>query len=667
MKLSFMNVCRVGLLVSVIALAACSGNSSRGVGGVSGLVISGNLDLGASSMSVNQKTGAVQSYNVNAAAVEFDDLEVVATAATEPPTTVTGTVAADGTFSIDLGAAAVGSAITITFVDEVTDAVVGEVKFTDDSKKDLNGNPKADSTVVATGSLPLGNILLAEDGTVEIPKANIAAIQQDAPVASSTAFDPTGEWTMDTYEKVPVSYTVGAYDPNDPGMPHVGFKVTLARFTGKDFTPANGNCQKNASGTITSCPITSGTVGTGDRYALSIWGGNYTNSIGACGGKTGFSADEARGYGGIHLTSLPTVSAAAGAMTFGPYGFTTGTGFGGDPAPFNQAWMKTGALAQHEEADCRSYLVSGTTKMYNAWACRSKVYTGNWPGTPVSTGTQIGWQIGLQGSGCKNMATNDPVNVTNWQNMGLPTCATPTSATAVGTGFTNDSCTYSNADHDGVSSTAAININCTHTGGRFTDSGGSPSSTPLSLPDGQYLGKPETIIAYNAPCHSASGTAAATLAAYRCYANAYWQSGDSQTQDGSCRRDYQFNWQATNTTDFVSRDDFKGRPRNAFVTNILNYALDGKSAMLEDEETESVTIPTSANSSTFCRVVRKTQLTFKSITATKMLVELRESGRMASTDAACVAAANVAMTDKQNELHWMLEPVKMFFYLNKAN
>lgn len=666
MKLFFKYVSRVGLVSSAIALMACSGDGGGGVGG-SGLVISGNLDLGASSMSVNQKTGTVQSYNVNASAVEFDDLEVVATAATEPPTTVSATVAADGTFSVDLGAAAAGSAITVTFSDEVTHAVVGEVKFTDDSKKDLNGNPKADSAVVATGSLPLGNITLAEDGTVAIPKANIATIQQDAPVDSSTAFNPTGEWTMDTYEKVPVSNTVGAYNPNDPGMPHVGFKVTLARFSGKDFTPANGNCEKNASGTITSCPEASGTVGTGDRYALSIWGGDYANSIGACSGTTGFSADEARGYGRIHITSLPTVKAASGAMTFGPYGFTLGTGFGGDPAPFNQAWMKTGALAQHEEADCRPYLVSGTTKMYNAWACRSKVYTGNWPGTPVTSGTQIGWQIGLQGSGCKDMATDNPVNVTNWQNMGLATCASPTSATAVGTGFTNQSCTYSNANHDGVSSTAAININCTYTGGQFADSSGNPSSTPINLPDGQYLGKPETIIAYNAPCHSASGTTAATLAAYRCYANAYWQSSGGQTQDGSCRRDYQFNWQATNTADFISRDDFKGRPKNAFVTNILNYALDGKSAVLEDEETESVTIPTSANSSTFCRVVRKTQLTFKSITATKMLVELRESGRMASTNAACVAAANAAMTDKQNELNWMLEPMKLFFYLNKAN
>jgi hypothetical protein len=49
-----------------------------------------------------------------------------------------------------------------------------------------------------------------------------------------------------------------------------------------------------------------------------------------------------------------------------------------------------------------------------------------------------------------------------------------------------------------------------------------------------------------------------------------------------------------------------------------------------------------------------------------MKVELREGGRMASTDTACVAAANKAKTDEQNELHWMLESRNMLFYLNKV-
>lgn len=675
MKLSFKYVSRVGLLSTVIALAGCSGSSgSRGVGGT-GLVISGDLGQSSSIMAVNQKTGNVGKFDgVNMFAVEFNDLEVVATAATEPPTQVSAAVNADGTFSVDLGANAAGTAITVVFLNEVTDAVVGEVKFTDSSKTDLNGNPKSDSSVVATGSLSLGAITLAEDGTIAVPKSTIAAIQQDVPISAASAFNPTGEWVMDAYEKVGASFTVGAPNQQDSGGPHIGFKISLARFDGKDFTPGSGACVKDASGTIASCPVTSGTVGTNDRYALSIWGGDYANSIGACGGRTGFSADEARGHGRIHITTLPTVSVASGAMNFGPYVWSTSAAWGGTGvAPYNQPWMTTSgtiAKAQYEEADCRPMLVSGTTQMYNAWACKSKVYYGNWPGTPVSAGT-VAWHVGIQGGGCFNDATQKPINVTNWNAIGIPSSpCVDQPATQYGTGFRTNECHYTGVDPDGTGPLSNINMTCKHIGGQFADSAGNPSlSTQFTPASGEYLGKPETILAQGTACSAAgNGSNAAILAGYRCYANAYWRAHDQSS--GGCDRDFRFNWQAVNPSDFVSRDDFQGSPKNAFITNILNYAADGKSATLEDEETESMTIPTSANGSTFCRVVRKTLISFKSITATKMLVELRESGRMASTDTACVAAANAAVTataGNESELTWTLKPQTLFFYLNKIN
>lgn len=671
MKLCFKNAAQMILLSSIIALAGCSALTSGT--GSNGLVISGDLNAAVSSLNVaNQKTGNVGKYDgINLYAVEFDNLEVVATAQTDPPTTVTAQVGDDGSFSVDLGANAAGTSITVAFVDETTDAVVGEVKFTDTSKTDLNGHAKADSAVIATGSLPLGAITLAEDGTVAVPKSSVATIAADVAITSATAFNPNGEWAMSAYEKVNSSETVGAFDPQDPGNPHVGFKLSLARFDGVDFTPGTGNCVKDASGTVTSCPVTSGTVGTGTRYALSIWGGDYENSIGACGGNTGFSPDEARAHGRIQITSLPTVRAASGAMTFGAYNFSVPSGFGGTGVgPYNQAWMTSSAtiaVSDYEEGDCRSIAVSGTSKIYNAWACRSKVYYGQWPGQPVSAGT-IAWSVGVQGGGCFNDATQKPVNVTNWSTIGMPTSCQNNPKPSVGTGFNEGTCNYTGVDHDGVSGTAAINLTCSHVGGQFSNNSGNPNlSSPFSPASGEYLGKPEPILAQGAACSSAgSGSSAAILAGYRCYANAYWKSGGGHT-GGGCQREYSFNWQATTPWDFVSRTDFKGRPKNAFLTNILNYAADGKSATLEDEESESVTIPTSANGSTFCRVVLKTQISFKSITATKILTELKQGGRMASTDAACIAAANEALTNNNdsNNLSWMLRSQKLYFYLNK--
>ncbi|AZZ37896.1 hypothetical protein CIK05_14165 [Bdellovibrio sp. qaytius] len=671
MKLCLKNVAQVGLLSSIIALAACSGSDISRLTSSNGLKISGDLDAAVSSLSVtNEKTGNVGKFDgINLYAVEFDDLEVVATAQTDPPTTATASVNNDGTFSVDLGENAAGTAITIAFVNETSKAVVGEVKFTDSSKQDLNGNSKSESAVVATGSLPLGNITLGEDGTVAVSKTAVATIQQDTPISSATAFNPTGEWAMDAYDKVGASETVGAADPMDPGHPSIGFKISLARFVGKDFTPGNGNCVKDASGTVASCPVTSGTVGTNDRYALSIWGGDYASSIGACGGTTGFSADEARAHGHINITSLPTVRVASGAMTFGPYGFTTPAGYGGTGSPpYNLPWMKsTSATAQYEESDCRSYMVSGTTKMYNAWACKSKVYYGNWPGQPVSAGT-IAWNVGIQGGGCFDDTTQKPVNVKNWSAIGIPTSCTNTPKTTIGAGFNESACHYTNVDPDGSGPLTATNLTCTNVGGQFANSGGNPNlSSPFTPTGNEYLGKPETILAQGADCSSAGASStAAILAGYRCYANAYWQNGGGQ--GAGCSREYNFNWQATTPWDFESRNDFKGRPRNAFVTNILDYAADGKSAVLEDEDTENITVPTSANGSTFCRVVRKTQLNFKSITATKMLVELKEGGRMASTDAACIAAVNEALTSSDNtHLKETLNPSKLYFYLNKVN
>ena len=678
MKLCFKNVAQAGLLSSVIALAACSGDSiARVIGGSDGLVISGQLGGGSSAMSMNKfgykPMSDMDAFDYSSFAVEFDDLEIVATAQTDPPTTVTAAVDAQGNFSVDLGSDAVGTAVTATFVNENTDAVVGEIKFTDDTKTDLNGNPKADSAVVATGSLDLGAISLSEDGTISVPKTAVASVIENVAVNVATAFDPTGQWAMGAYDKtLPAGFqTVGAIDPQDPGRPHIGFKVTLARFVGKVFTPSGNNCQKNASGTITSCPVTSGTVGTEDSYVLSIWGGDYSESIGACGSTTGFSADEARGYGRTHITTLPTISGST--VAFGGYTFSSGAGGGSAGAPFDQPWMinnPASATAMHTEQDCRPLSISGTTKVFNAWACRVPVMN---MGSP--TGAKA-WQVGLQGGGCVNADTNKPVNVTNWSSMTNCTQQQITSSTEV-VGFRKDSCTYVNVDPDGSGPQVSINIKCTHSGGQFNEASGAPNFASPYVPSmGDNLGQAETIL--NGPngmtpgsfCATAgTSTPARVLAGYRCYANAYYQNREAISA-GGCAREYSFNWNAVKPEDFMRKDDFKGRPQNAFVTNILNYSADGQSGVLEDEEAENVQLQGSSDSNTYCKVIRKTRITIKAINSTKLLFELNETGRMASTEAVCVAAANDAASEDPNsqnrsELSYRLEPQKMIFYINK--
>lgn len=638
-------------IAAVAAISACSGSSSSDSGStVASLTISGTLGASSSVMSVHPRSGGN-----SAMAVSLSDLKIYAIAFTTPPVIAEANVNSDGTFSVDLPGAK-GAAVTAIFKDKTDDSQVGTIVFEDTSKKDMSGNNSKTSSVVLGDSVALGAITLGTDGKVVVPVSRIASqLDSGSSVSSGTAFDPTGTWYMKAYDgTLPSGYQTVTSSCNDG--PCIGFPLTLVRLAGKSFT-ATQNCSTTAH--PSTCAVTDGTVGTEDRYALSIWGNTFANGMGACGSKTGFTADDARAYGQIHVATLPTVG--GNTITFGDYVYTTPTGFGGDSAPFNKSWMKTGATSAYNQQDCRPMTVTKNSNTFNAWACKAKVMSGSWPGSAVA-GPVYGWQVGIEGGGCFNTATGKPVNVTNWGTLGYGNCQQSDTSSTYGTGFTTNTCTYSNVDHDGDSNTAAISLSCTNTGGQFTDSSG-PTTTPITLNSGEYLGQPETLLASGALCSSAgSGSTAATLAAYRCYANAYWSNNSSSST--GCQREYHFNWSATSATDFA-QDSESGKPKNAFITNILNYTPDGQTATLEDEEVNNFTISTGANSSTFCEASRRTVISFKKISATRLMIDLKFSGQMNSTTAACLGAAKDALAGKNvggGDLQHILTPQNMIFY-----
>jgi hypothetical protein len=642
-------------LLAITAMTSCkksSSTDSSSTAASTDLVISGTLAAAASSAKV---TGSVQKMAQNAAmAVSLTDLEFYAIAFTSPPAIATGTVNADGSFTTTLTGAK-GSAVTAIFRDKTDNSQVGVVVFQDTSKKDLDGNAKESSSIVLSDSVSLGAITLGTDGKVTIPVSQIESqIASSDAVAAGTAFDPTGVWYMKAYDgTVPTGYqTVGAAG----GGPTVGFPLTLIRFTGKDFTPGTGCTSK------TACAATAGTDGS-DRYALSIWGDTAANGIGGCGYKAGFTGDEARYKAHLNIATWPTVSGTA--IAEGAYSYVKATGFGGDAAPFNLDWMKTGATAQHPVQDCRPTTVAGK----NGWACKSDRYLNDgWPGT-VDTSAAVGWNVGVEGGGCLNATTLKPVNVTNWSSLGMGTCTNVDSSATYGAGFTTNTCTFTNVSPDGTA--AAINITCSNINGQFVDNAGAPDfTTPITSSvsgwANRHLGMPKTLLAQGALCSSAgSSTTAATLSAYRCYAEAYWQ-GISSATETACMRDYNFNWAARTAAEFAD-DSGRGKPKNAFITNILNYSTDGQTATLEDEEKEKITVNTGANSSTFCEVSRRTILTFKKVSDTRLLVDLKESGQMQSTAAACIGAAKDALAGKNvggGDLQRTLQPQNMIFYVD---
>lgn len=643
----------VGAFAALALLGTgCSDSSSVTAAAARTLTMSGKLGGSARSFAAAADNSAM--------AVDTTNLKIKAIAFTTPPTIVESDVAANGSFSIAIPNAK-GAAVTYYIIDKSDDSQQGVIVFEDAGSKDMNGNTSQSSSVVLNGSVNLGSIQLGTDGKIKVAVATIASQIGSSTTGSVDNFDPTGVWYMKAFDgTVPTGYsTVGACIRSGGGGPCVGFPITLSRFTGKAFTKAT-NCDSSVKPVV--CATTDGSIGTADRFALSIWGGNFADGMGACGSKTGFTADEARAYAGIHIASLPTVE--GNALSFGPYVYGTPTGFGGDAAPFNKAWMRTGATLTHDLQDCRPTVISNNGNNFNGWACKSNIKSGSWPGSDTGS---VGWNIGVEGGGCFNSATNKPVNVTNWSAMGIGTCANSDVSATYGAGFMKNTCTFTGVDHDNDGGTPTINLSCTNTGGQFTNVAGNPSSTPLTISSGQYLGQPTPLAVSGATCASiGSATDSQKIAAYRCYAEALWNGA---TPTGStCTRNYNFNWAATNPNDFA-QDSERGKPKNAFITNILSYNGNGQTATLEDEEIETITVNTGASSSTFCKASRRTVISFKKISETRMLVDLRQGGQMNSTNAACIGAAKDALSGKNvggGDLQHILTPENLIFYADTA-
>lgn len=641
-----------------------SSNNSDSTPTSNSLTISGTLSSESSAAStLNHKIKAM-GHDVGIQAVSLSDLEIYAVAFTTPPVIASATVNSDGSFTVDLPGAK-GSSVSAIFRDKNDQSQVGMVLFEDSSKKDMKGNTKQESSITLTDSVSLGNIVLGTDGKVVIPVTQIISqVGSTDSVASGTAFDPTGVWTMAAFDgSLPTGYMTPGSNCQGDG-PCVGFKVTLVRLAGKEFTPNNStDCSTGG------CPSSAGTDG-GDKYALSIWGGDDSEGIGACGNKIGFSADEARLYGHINVASLPnTLPVVAGNLGWGGFVYSGMTGFcgtngSGCTAPYNQPWMYIGATASHSFEDCRGYNVVKDQSTFKAWACKAPIFNhqSGWPGTDTNN---KGWRVGIEGGGCFD-SNNKPIRITNWGQLQGSCDSTDVSAT-YGTGFKKRTCDYTNQNHDGDPATAPISFKCIDIGGEFSDSSSAPDlNTPLNLNNAQeHLDRPVTLIAQNASCSLGGGSAttAQKFVGFRCYAEAYW----SHRAKNGCAPNYNFDWSATDITKFVSSSK-DSKPEKAFVTNIMTYSKDGQMGTVEDEQVEKISVGVGNNASTFCEIAKRTAISFKKVSDTRLLADLKQGGQMLSTDAACVSFAKDALSNNSSipsNISEMLKPMKMMFYLDK--
>jgi hypothetical protein len=306
--------------------------------------------------------------------------------------------------------------------------------------------------------------------------------------------------------------------------------------------------------------------------------------------------------------------------------------------------MKGGATSNWDIMDCKSIERTGSdSKKYVLNVCK---------GTLSNAAT--GYQANGPG-GCMDQSTGTPVVVKNWQTLNgmTPTCTGPTNHPAL-SNMKVSSCSFSGVSTN-VASAAAFT--CSNTWGTFTDAN---ATTPAT--NGVFM---QTFTKVNAGslCSGISDQ----LSKYKCYANAYFS--DPTRNDTGCSTEWRFNWNAANVNDFVVSSDSHDKPKQQYLTSIVDYSADGKSFTLEDKETEGVSV-TSGTSSIVCRIARKTIIKGSQISTTKILVDLTQSAYLVdSTVAACIGEKNnsTANSGYGTELFQRMKDGngKFLFYLNK--
>lgn len=669
-------------LASAMLVAGCTKSSSSGGDGgatSTAVTISGSLSS-ATAMSMNSLNKAQRKINVGAMSITVTDLKLYGVAMSAAGVSASSVdLTAEGAFGLTLDPA-VGAMVSLLFIDKTTCTDVanpatcdsaGVVEFLDSSKTDMDGNPKRTQSVVLNGSVSLGQLSIDTDGKVIIPLSQIAAVTTTTSVSSSLAFDFTGVWTVAAYDAaLPSGYQTSKTlaeqmtSQGDGGGPMIGMPITLIRLAGKAFTK-DGNCSKSV------CPSTAGTVGTEDAYGISIWGGGIASTtlgegnqsmtmpsaIHACGDRLGFTSDQARFDAGLHLDAAPSITGqgATLALDFGDYVWVQKTGFGGDPSPNNQPWMKTNAAPwQQDVQSCNAKTIGNET----AWVCESFIDANSNNTFDSGTDTTV-YTAGL-GGGCFD-GNGKPVMVDNWGQTGIQgTCVDNTDGT-LPAGFKSNVCTFTNQDPDGsdgitnggstaVVNNSAMNFTCKNAFGVFDDSA---LTTAHNFGNTWQPMRPK--IQQVSYCREITDT----LQRYRCYAHAYWSNGGDGLESWStCAKQYRFNWSAADASSFVMTDG-RNKPDAAFITDVITYSPDGLTMSVEHDEKEVRTVGGDGRE-VFCPVVRSTKIKATKISDTKILFDLVEDGRVEDLqNEACVAAAKTQFRDD-------LRGSKILFYMNKS-
>lgn len=520
------------LSASIAALTtACT--QSGGSSSSSGVTISGSLAVSSSSGYIG-KPGLVEVDELSVSALAASDYKVQCSSIDDSSTKVTGTVNADGTFSLPgVPANAIGCQIL-----DSNDTSIAPIVFSDSSAKDMKGHSKTQSRIQLTNSADLGAISLnAKSKTAGATlstdlKAKIAASTS----ALSAPYDFTGSYKMAKFDgSLPTGYSMpcAAGEQNCNG-PSVDEPIYIKVLKGKEFSP-DATCQSAATaGTITSASTCNGTTGTTDKYGISIW--RSSTAFASCGSKLGFAFVEGKAYGQIDLSTSGITEGAFSWSTAGTGGSTIANG-----------WQFSNAQTSHDMPNCEPVTVGTGSYATSGFKCYDNVTVPN------------SYQVSLAKGGCVD-ANGNAVDNINWSNVTYTGGSTSAYDTVNFPGYIKNT---QNATYNSAA------ITCQFIYGTFKQ------SDNASLAGAGFDWNNVTKTNAGVACSTlANVTNKEKLTRLQCYSEALWNNNTIRTDrqsDSLCLRKIRANWGATDPANFLTDSSGPQKAEAQHVLELLEY------------------------------------------------------------------------------------------------
>lgn len=600
------------LILAGALLSGCSSSSDSAGGGGSAVAFSGTFTSRLQSLKrdFELQTGTASTVSCSTA----DTI----------PTIVSGSVANDGTFSVDLSTVS-GDGLTCSVLD-ASNEVLGTFLYENPNEKSFDGGSQKVDTVAFTESKNVGSVSVS-GGQIPVNAASVGVSTTGAAVTAAEAFDPTGLWSIGSVDfTLPPGY-LGPCAPGTPGChgPQAGESIYMKRTVGKKFTPDNACQTAAAAGTFNAGDTCNGTTGTEDAFLLSIW--MSEDSFKSCGngtlGALGFDEAQAKAYGHVD--------------------------FSGDSSTLHQAFNYSSSYVDGS---------STTHNITDGW--KDSQATSSWPLMncfSVQSGGQSAWKC-LDGSGHYSLsmgggctdASGSPIQPDDWSNVNWGSSSNCTQSAVIFDGKTlmSNSCTVPYTPTGG----SAVNLTCGGTWGGFNVADDSAYMNPVN---------PEQLLAQGAPCSSlvTGGNAGKELQKLQCYANYFWQN-QQNVPTSACLRQIRTDWGATTPANFLLADG-PGRPLNMALTEKASYLSNDVVTFTQYEsDFRGIQVQDSNGSSWLsCQTKAKNTITVTKIDATHMIIKFVQESSLADSKTACVAAAADASSAQQMGLGEMRMMFKM--------